>query len=449
MKRTVLIIGGGLAGITTALRLSARGYRVTIVEQSHTWGGRVTAGSPAQIDPLPVVLLGCHHATQALLHTLGTAARVNWTSKLSFEFVTPWRAAARLCRPLVPAPWSALLGLTGFRALSLRDRWAFLTWVERTWERDPALPADLDNHTAEAWLRGIGQSEQARIQAWTPLSRFLLGDDLKNVSAALFLGMLIRCFTSSRRHSMLAVPNDSLERLITAPAIHALEHAGATMQLNTPVDHIYLNAQGVTGVRLHDGSTLAADWYVAAVSQQALSPLLPERAVTRFSYFQQLPMLADGAAIAAHLWMNRPLSGPRVLLLANRPYHWVILRSDPKDNQRMLASLIATGQIGRLDQSDKEVLDLAITDLTMACPDLRRVSLSHHEIVRVARAFLCVRPRTTALRPLQQSPFPNFFLAGGWTDTGLPATLESTILSGDLCARAICAKSAVHPHSGP
>ncbi len=444
MKRNVLIIGGGLAALTAALRLSKQGYLVTLLEQGDAWGGRLihTTAKPPYTDAIPTVFLGCHHATQALLNTLGMAPRVRFSSGLSLEFAGFGKRPIRLRRPLLPAPWGTILSLAIFRGLPLRDRWKFLNWIERTWEKDPALPADLDNHTAEAWFRRIGQSEAGRLGTWSPLSRFLLGDDLKTVSAALFLRVLISCFLSSRCHSMLAIPNDSMGCLLVEPCVQSLRKVGVTLRPDTPVSQIRINAQGVTGVQLDDGGTVTADWYVAAIPHRDLSPLLPERAVTRFSYFQQLPQLIDSPALVAHVWMDFAISRSRVLLLAGRPYqyHWMVLRPESSGNRRLLASLVATGQPTLLEYSEKDVLDLAVADLRAAIPEAKAAPVSDHYIIREPRAFLSVRPRTMALRPLQQSPFPNFFLAGDWTDTGLPSTVESAIHSGDLCAAAIVTK---------
>ena len=441
MKHNVLIIGSDIAGLTAALRLNEQGYAVTLLEQespvNHPLARR--SARPSYADAIPPVMMGWYRATQSLLKTLGTASRVHFLPRLSYEFSVSGRPPRRLSRPYAPAPLHTIVGLTFFRGLPLRDRWRFLLWLERTWEKDPALPPDLETHTAEAWLRGIGQSEGARLQIWTPLCRFLLGDDLKTVSAAMFLSMLIQCFLSSRSDGRLAIPGDSVRRLLIEPALDRCNKSGVAIRSGVTVTQIQINTQGVTGIKLGDGSHLSADWYVAALPHQGLSPLLPERALTRFSYFQQLAQLTDTAALAVSLRLDYARGEPRVLLLAERTYHWIVLRPDD-ENRRVVASVVATGQPVLLDRSDESLVDLALHDLWAACPSIRLVPVSGHHVAREPRALLSVRPRTTALRPLQQSPFPNLFLAGAWTDTGLPSTLESAILSGELCAKAIAAK---------
>src|SRR5207244_13275332 len=164
--------GGGAAGLTTALRRSARGYAVTLLEQGGELGGRLIRSAA---DAIPPVFLGCHRASLSLLRTLGTARHVRFSKGINLEFLLRGDRTDRLHRPWVPAPFHALLSLATFRGLPFQDRWRALMLLERTWEGDPALPPDLESRTADEWLADRGQSEAARALVWTPLARFLPG----------------------------------------------------------------------------------------------------------------------------------------------------------------------------------------------------------------------------------------------------------------------------------
>lgn len=438
MRPSVLIIGGGPAGLTTALRLSARGYAVTLLEQGGELGGRLIRSGA---DAIPPVFLGCHRASLSLLKTLGTARHVRFSKGINLEFLLRGDRTDRLHRPWVPAPFHALLSLATFRGLPFQDRWRALMLLERTWEGDPALPPDLESRTADEWLADRGQSEAARALVWSPLARFLLGDELTVVSAAMLITMLARCFLSARRNSGIAIPAHGMRHLLLEPARAQLLRSGATIRLGTAVNQIRFDAQRVSGVDLQTGGTLAAESYVAALPHQNLYRLLPEGALARYSYFQQLTGLTDSPALTVHLWLDRPLPGPRLLLLPGKTYHWMVSRPDDGPT---LVSLVATGNMDVLDRPDRELLEVALHEVRAAFPALSAARTQEYRIVREPHAFLSVKPGTTALRPLQQSPFLNLCLAGDWTDTGLPATLESAILSGERCADAIHMKMEEH-----
>ncbi|WP_447983659.1 hydroxysqualene dehydroxylase [Nitrospira sp. Nam74] len=435
MKPTALVVGSTLAGLTTALRLGQRGYAVTLIEHAlppEAIGGR------QNIDPLPFVLMGGHTATRALLETLGTSKHVQHDDKIRFELLLSDRRPVRLRRPPLPAPLHALAGLAIFPGMPARDRWRFLMWVERTWEQDPALPPDLDSHTAEAWLRGIGQSDYARVHVWSPLSRFLLGDDVKTVSAGALLTTLMRHFLSSRSHSQLAIPLLTIDQLLHQPLRQALLGMGVTIKTEY-VDRIEFDMQKVTGIQPKADNRTVADWYILALPHQCVTALLPERLLTRFSYFQHIGELADTPAVAVYLRLDAPILSPRVILLAGRTFHWMCL-TPAADTPQTHVSLVITGPSG-LERSDDDLLKSAGEDLHRTLPDIGKTQPIAHHIVRSPRACLSMKPGMTTHRPLQQSPFPNLFLSGDWTDTGVPGTVESAIVSGDRCAQMILDKS--------
>ncbi|MBI5777018.1 MAG: FAD-dependent oxidoreductase, partial [Nitrospirae bacterium] len=178
-NRTVLIIGGGPAGLTAAWRLAAQGYAVTLIERSERLGGRLLcSGADAnQFHAIPPVFMGHQAATLALLKELGTADPTVPSRGLRLEFLLPGGRLACLMQPWLPAPFHTIIGLLLFGGLPLTDRWQLLDVIERSWEGDPALPQNLDQRTAEEWLAERKQSERARADVWTPLARFLIGDD--------------------------------------------------------------------------------------------------------------------------------------------------------------------------------------------------------------------------------------------------------------------------------
>jgi squalene-associated FAD-dependent desaturase len=448
MTRRVLIIGGGPAGLTAGLRLAARDYQITLVEARGELGGRVSRPAPAHADPAdapPTVILGCHRATIGLLRTLNTLRLAPVRRRVRLEFVSPGSDPAVLRRPWLPARLQGIVALATFIGLSARDRWSLLMLLERVWEGE-ALPADLELRTAEDWLAASGQSPTARAHCWNPLAHFLLGEDLAVASAGMFVTALGRVFLSSRDSSHVALPEVSIRRLLVRPAEEHLRSAGATIRLETTAAQLRCDQHRVTGLGLKSGELLTADWYVAAVPPSAMTPLLPERVMTHLSYFHQMLKLVESPALTVHLLVEqrgeRPSpTRPHLFLLASRPFHWMLGRPVPGNPRQVQVSLVSSGRFDLLDLTDEALRDAALGEVASLSRTLAGARVLGAEIVRQPKAFLSVRPGTAALRPLPQSPFPNLLVAGDWTDTGWPATLESAILSGDRCADLIAAQS--------
>jgi squalene-associated FAD-dependent desaturase len=440
MPRTALIIGGGPAGLTAAWRLTTQGYAVTLIEQSKRLGGRLLcSGSGAnQFDAIPPVFIGNQTATLALLKELGTADPTALARDLRLEFLLPGRRIECLMQPWLPAPFHTITGLLLFGGLPLGDRWRLLDAIERSWEGDPALPENLEQRTAEEWLTERKQSERARADVWTPLARFLIGDDLTTISAAAFVGVFTRCFLAARRHARLAAPTDTLHDLLLTPLTSRLARAGASIRLNAAAMLLQIENDRVTGVKLRDGTTLIADQYVMALPHRQLTAIMPERVLTHYSYFQQLTQLSDSPALTVHLRVDTALQAPRIVLFARRTFHWLVSRPGPRRSGTLI-SVVATGKPELFERADQELVALALDKLACAYPGSETIKLLDSQVVREPHAFLTMSPGVRVLRPLPQSPFQNLFVGGDWTDTGLPATLESAIVSGSRCAEAILA----------
>jgi squalene-associated FAD-dependent desaturase len=431
-----LIVGGGPAGLAAALRLSTRGATVTLIEQHRQLGGRLVT---RQVEAVPPVLMGHHTATLALLDELRVAGRTPLRPELRFEFLLPGGRIVPLMQPWLPAPLHMLAGLLLFGGLPIKDRWRLMDMIERSWEGDPALPQNLDQRTAEDWLTERGQSERARADVWTPLARFLLGDDLATVSAGAFVAACTRCFLASRRNARLAVPTDSLQNLLLKPLADALAKAGATVRTNTNAVLLQVEGERISGVRLSDGSTLMADAYLLALPHRHLTAILPERILTHYAYFQQLTQLSDSPVLTVHLWVDQALQAPRVVLPARRIFHWLVSRPW-QDRGRTVVSVAITGSTTLFGRTDQELVDLAMGELAYAYPGSDELKVLGSRVVRESQAFLTMKPGARIHRPLPQGPFRNLYIGGDWTDTGLPANLESAITSGNRCADLILAE---------
>ena len=189
-----------------------------------------------------------------------------------------------------------------------------------------------------------------------------------------------------------------------------------------------------------DRSRLTADWYIAALPYHRLTPLLPERLVTHYAYFQQLSRLSESSLVMVRLNLDQSVDRTQLVLLEGKTFHWVIRHSDEErhDGATVLWAM-AVDEPELLLKSNETLIQLAKKDMAAAFPSPQSPRLIEADVMRLPSALLTTKPGAQQCRPLSTSPFTNFLLAGAWTDTGWPANLESAILSGQHCADGISA----------
>lgn len=432
--QSVAILGGGPAGLTAAYRLAHRGYRVTILDH-HPPSESARIGEDHQNDHEPFTILGCHHATHALLHSLHSDPQQPTDIAIPLEFRLPDGSFVHYPRTSFPAPLHTWANLLKFAGIPWKERWLLASWMEQVWEGDAQLPADLEQRIADEWLDSIGQREQTRRVVWNPLAQWLTGNDLSIMSADAFVRSMKPLFLSTRPDSRISIMQDSVQTCFVQPITKALTQGGAAILRNTEAAQLRYEQDRISGVLLRDGSLLQADWYVAALPLHHLTPLLPERWLTRYAYFQHLVELQSIDSTTLHVQAEQPCATPRLVLLSDTYFHSVLVTTTTPDHTDF--SLITTdSQFAQVGPDSR--LDIAIPDLLkswgLLTPERKVVSTRHRT---VSKAILSLNPGTKLHRPIQRSPIVNLLLVGSWTDTGWPPNLESAIVSGNRCVEEI------------
>jgi hypothetical protein len=330
-----------------------------------------------------------------------------------------------------------MMSLFGFHGLPWRDRWRLFSHLEQIWEQAQTPPAVLDSRVAEEWLASIGQSQAARDRIWNPLAQWLTGNYLARLSAATFVQLLSRVFLGQALDARLTYLNGTVGDRFITPMTRALEERGVQIHVLTHRPDLRFGENGVSGLQLQDSTLLQAQWYVAALSHRKLLPLLPERLLTRYAYFAHLSELEALTEIAVQASCRSTVRTPRLLLLADRPFHQCI--TTPLGPQEVRCRLSAIDNQALVALRDSQLIDLGRAELSALYPDVGADAIRSMEVCRDDYAALSLRPGTALLRPLQQSPIQNLLVAGAWTDTRWPATVESTFISARRCVEIITA----------
>ena len=433
-SHTVLVLGAGLAGLTTAYHLHQQGYHITLLDHPDWLDGfRTDASQPAPI------MLGCHHETRRILCALGREwpSEADRTIPLGFRLpngrIFPYQSAR------LPGALQWMMSLFSFHGLSWQDRWRLFSHVEQIWEQAQTLPADLENRTADEWLTTAGQSPEARERIWDPLIQWLAGNALARLSAATFVHLLSTVFLRDASDARLTLLAGSIDHRFIIPMKQTLHQAHVRIVSLTHRPTLRFGQTGVSEVRLHDDTRLRADRYVIALSYHHLLQLLPERLLTRYAYFAQITELKSLSEASIQLTCSIPKERPRLLLLSGRPFHQLI--STSLDSGEIEYRLSAVGnELAELNND--QLVDAAQTEMCELFSETVRADVIIRAVFRERHAALLLTPGVSRLRPLQQTPIQNLFVTGAWTDTGWPANLESALVSARRCAELIAGSPA-------
>jgi len=439
-SNSVLVLGGGLAGLSAAVRLAEGGRKVTVLEATRAPGGRARsfpdAATGRELDNGQHLVMGCYRETLAFLRTIDSVDGIYFQKDLSVRMVKPGGQRLSLDCPPLPAPMHLAVGLLTMRGLGVLDKIAAMRagLVLRGEVQRPD-----DNETCDSWLRRLGQTQTLRNAFWDPLIWGTLNDDPLVSSAAMFTAVLERAFLSTRDASRLGVPKVPLSRLYVDQSLAYLRARGCEVRLGEPVRALDVTGTQISGVVLKSGETLRADSIISAVPPHAFLDLLtgtwPAHPV-----YQDIARLRTSPIV--NLWFTTdraPFSEPFVGLVGG-PLHWMFNRSQIEGSVggEVLLNCTISGARACIDDPPEALQDLLRAELERYFPG-RVPTIRQFRAIKEKRATISHAAGTYHCRPETLGPIRGLYMAGDWTRTGLPATIESAVQSGHDAARALLA----------
>ncbi|HEY3735235.1 MAG TPA: hydroxysqualene dehydroxylase HpnE [Streptosporangiaceae bacterium] len=488
--RRVAVIGGGLAGITAAIALRERGDDVALLEARPRLGGATCSFTRdgLVVDNGQHVFLRCCTAYRGLLARLGMTGSVRLQDRFDVTVLAPGRPPqrpARLRRNALPGPLHMGMALAGYPLLSFSERFGVGRAALGMMRLDPADPA-LDDQRLGDWLAARGQSERTRRALWdlfTISSLNIAGDDANLALAA----TVVKTALLGRRDAAdIGVPAVPLGELHGSAALAHLRRAGAQIRLGAKVAAIE-TAPGQAGgftVRLgrkgEAGSARAADDDAAALADQ--QPVLPLRSgeswpeppaagswadgpvveadavVLAVPADQAARLLPAGAAgqpspdqwsglgsspiVNVHVVYDRPVMTQPFVAAVDSPVQWVFDRTGQsglgRDQARSGSQYLAVSVSAADDQVDvpaARLRELYLPALGELFPAARGARVTDFFVTRERRATFRQAPGCERLRPSAATSLPGLAIAGAWTDTGWPDTMEGAVRSGLNAAR--------------
>ena len=426
----VAIVGGGLAGLAAAASLSGAGLRVTLLESRRRAGGRaasfedpVTGGL---VDACQHVAMGCCTNFLDLCRQAGLADALRRDRTLWFIGPDGDRAACTPSR-LLPAPSHLGPLLLSMKHFSLREKIALaMGMLQLARHRTRG-----SEETASAWLAAAGQPDRVVRLFWQPVLESALGESIDLVGTAAARKVAVDAFLAHRDAADLFVPTEPLGSLFGERLVAWLAARGVAVETGRAVTTIERDATGrATGVGCGDW-TVPCDAVVVALPWRQAARLVPDVVP------EADEMLAGSPITAVHLWFDRDCIDLPHAVLVGRVSQWVFRPDASERRDPGYCQVVISASRGLLGGDRDAILATVVDELRQVFPAARSARLVDSRIVTDPTAVLSVRPGVDAARPAAATSVPNLFLAGDWTATGWPSTMEGAVRSGRLAALAV------------
>lgn len=432
----VIIVGGGLSGLSAAVELAGRGQRIILLEQGPRLGGRCYSFLDGKtgdvIDNGQHILVGAYHDTLRYLERIGSIGCLKRYPSLCLPFFHPQKGFAEFILPSLPRPLQLTVGLLKFKLLSFQDRRRLLAVGVALQRWSTSKEKSTEGLSVAEWLKRLNQTENILQSLWYPITVAIMNESPDRASATLFARTLKATLFGSGSDSTILMPMVGQTELYVHGAQRLLSKANAHVACNSAVAKVVVKASQVVGVSLKNGDRILGRNIICAVPYFSLPPLLPT-AVSAGNNLELIDRIPSSPIISLHLWFDRDFMEQDYLGLIGKSLQWVFNRRRiiaSKGKHEAYISAVISGAQRFIDLSNDRLIDLALRDLRDVFVRSGRARLISSVVIKEKRATFSPRPEVEALRPTTRTNVKGLFLAGDWTDTGLPATIEGAIRSG-------------------
>lgn len=441
-SRSAVVIGGGLAGLSSALQLAEAGWRVRLLEKRPYLGGRATSyllPGGEHVDNCQHVTMGCCTNLEDFYRRAGAAKQIRFYPRLYFLDQFGRRGtieSAGLPPPLHLAPSFAL-----FPSLGFADKLAIARAMFHI-ARHAGEPPDAPGADMLSWLARHGQTDAAVQLFWRVVLVSALNEELQRTDARFGVQVFWKAFLANSHGFEVGIPTVPLAALYDGCRA-AIERAGGEVSARAAVRFVEIADDKILWAVLQDGTRVSGDVFVSAVPHDALLEILPEQLTQASSMFAGLRNLEVSPITGVHFWFDRQVMREPFLTLVDRTTQWIFNKTllsehsagDVTAGQHL--QLVISASYDLVPRSRQEIIDLCAREMRDALPLAREAQLVNAIVIKEVAATFSPQPGCDRWRPAQRSPVQNLYLAGDWTQTGWPATMEGAVRSGYLAAEAV------------
>jgi zeta-carotene desaturase len=437
LKKTVTVIGGGVAGMSAACALAEAGLQVQLIERRGYLGGRASSylhpGVGEVIDNCQHVLFGCCTNLQGFYKRIGVAERIHWTNEMTM--IEPGGRRSRLGPSFLPAPLHGLPKLLAVHAFSLADKIALGRAFSALLK---PVPTDSTESLGD-WLKRNKQTRGAVERFWRLVIASALNAEIDKIALPYAAKVIRELFMNSAfagSMGMSTVPLSELYGRVTP----FLEERGGSVLLNTSVEGADWDEETLQWTLKTRAGELLSDLAVVALPLEGMAKLLPglPPADGADALAGQIEKHEHWPICSVHLWFDRAITELEHAVLLDREIHWLYNQSVLQRRGGNYIELVVSATRAFAALPRDEAIAQALRELAEFFPIVKEAKVEKVALVKEVRATFGVPPGIDASRPAAVSPWPNLFIAGDWARTGWPSTMESAARSGHLAAEAVC-----------
>ena len=435
----VLILGGGFAGLAAGVELARLGRRVRLLEQKPYLGGRARSfEDPATgrvLDNGQHLFMGCYHATRQFLETIGTLGRVRFQDSLAVKFLDSDGRQTSLDCPRLPAPWHLLTGVLRSDSFTASEKMQ-VARLGRALRSSAARDDGAARLSVAEWLKRQEQSESLRRNFWDLICIAAMNEDPAVASAALFERVLRLALFASPDDSRLGIAQVGLSECYTQAASDYITSRGGSVEPGRSITGLVITDGRCEGVLAGDEKIEAAA-VISAVPWTQFVSLLPGELLRAEPFFTNILSLRPAPIISINLWFDRAVAELEFAGLRGTTIQWLFNKGKILGTGENYVSLVLSGAHDHVGRSKNDLLEMSLRELRQMLPAARDARLLHSLVLKERFATFSPSWEADALRPTARTPVEGLYLAGDWTATGLPATIEGAVQSGYTAARIV------------
>lgn len=450
-RKSVGIVGAGLAGLAGGCALADSGYQVTLLERRPYVGGRASSyehpGTGEVVDNCQHVLLGCCTNLVEFYERLGISDKIQWYDELNF--IAPGGSISRIAPTFLPAPFHSMPSFFAASSLTPSDKLAIARALSSMMRMTNV--ADDARETFLEWLQRHRQTEGAIQRFWKVVLVSALNEDLDRVSVRYATQVFRESFMKSAAAGRMGVPRVPLSDLYGSAADY-IRRRGGEVLLRCAVNAI--GVQNERAIVTTGAGQREFDFVVLAVPFQVVASMLPSGASGE-KLKENLGKFESSPITGIHLWFDREITPLPHAVLLDRTIQWMFQKSKFQDlgpsrvrgshTEGSYLELVVSASKSLVEKSRQEILDLALAELAEFFPDAKKAKVLKSTVIKEIFATYSILPGLDKYRPSAKTEWPRLFLAGDWTATSWPATMEGAVRSGYLAAEAI-ATAMNEPH---